>query len=223
MNRNILLKSILIGINIVLIVFVVSLQLKVSTLEDKLIKADNRANEVSSNTDYEELIVELEKRLNNLEDNDDIGLKQKVYIAEEAIKRLEDLIVRQKNIDIKYGVVKGIEVDDIVSLKIRENELLRGEEAIIALMEEMNMKREEAEAQAERNGYYLKGSDSDIITLEIPNDCRIYMLVEAGLIEVKLTDLVEKVKDEIEENFEDNYTFVLMDNKAVQVYQSYVP
>lgn len=161
-----------------------------------VLSATSRINKLEKNikgfdAQINENSVLIEEGLNSMEVNGDIELQQRVRAAEHVISRLEDLIQRQESISMKYGTIKNTEANDIIKLEIKEYDPHKDEYS------------------------------SELISLELAKDCKAYFYSEIGLVEASLEDLIAKVTMEVSEKFEDEYTFIIIDNKVVQVYQGY--
>lgn len=59
----------------------------------------------------------------------------------------------------------------------------------------------------------------DTIKVEISENCKPYFVGQYSMVKGSLEDFIEKTETEISSNFYDDYTFVLVDEKIVHVYQ----
>lgn len=212
--------GILIVLNIFLIVSIFSILIRMNKLDDSIKEIANlidkesvleesdvnkSIDEIDSSTltdqelldRFEEIILRLkdyeniEERLSSLEVEGNTELRQRIVVTEIMINRIQDLILRQDNINVKYGTIKGIQENENIILEIREYD--------------------------PNNEEYR----SELVSLEVTNDCKPYFYSEIGLVQASIQDLIEKVTIEVNENFEDDYTFIIIDGKVVQVYQGY--
>ncbi|GMQ57804.1 hypothetical protein AN1V17_21990 [Vallitalea sediminicola] len=223
MKKKYFVISVLLIINIGLILCVVNITNKINVLQNRFNDIEENIKLTMSNNkdDVNENIIGIEDQINELDEHE---IEQEILDLESNLNRVENIIFNQPNIDILSGVVKGIEVkDQIIKLHIRPNEILYGKDAINMLIEEKGYSKEDAKAKIGKTGYYLNDTESEVITIEISNDCQVYFTGTIGLVNCTLDDLIDKANQEINSDFEDDYTFVLMNGKVIQIYQAYIP
>lgn len=223
MKKKYILISVLLIINIGLIIYVFNITNKINVLQNRFNHIEENIGLTMSNNknDVNENILGIEEQINDL---DALKIEQEISDLKNNFNRFENIIFNLPNIDILSGVVKGIEIkEQIIKLQVRQNEILYGEDAIKILIEEKGYSKEDAVARISQIGYYLKDSEEEASTIEISNDCEVYFIGTVGLVNCTLDDLIDKTNQEIKSNTEDDYTFVLMNGKVIQIYQAYIP
>lgn len=223
MKKKYIIISVLLIINIGLIIYVFNITNKINVLQNRFNHIEENIGLTMSNNknDVNENILGIEEQINDL---DALKIEQEISDLKNNFNRFENIIFNLPNIDILSGVVKGIEIkEQIIKLQVRQNEILYGEDAIKILIEEKGYSKEDAVARISQIGYYLKDSEDEVSTIEISNDCEVYFIGTVGLVNCTLDDLIDKTNQEIKSNTEDDYTFVLMNGKVIQIYQAYIP
>lgn len=223
MKKKYIIISVLLVINVGLIIYIFNITNRLNNIENRLsVIEDNVGFTMSNNKDdVRESLLDIKKQINEL---DTLEIEQEILDLKNNFKRIENIMFNQPDIDILSGVVKDIEVEDqIIKLLIRPNEILYGKDAINMLIEEKGYSKEDAIARIGEAGYYLNDTEDEVITIEISNDCQVYFTGTIGLVNCTLDDLIDKANQEIKSDFEDDYTFVLMDGKVIQIYQAYIP
>ena len=198
MKNNKIFITTLILLNVFLVISVFSIFMRMNKLDDDIKEITSLIHEGSDgNNTIEEIRLKLkdyenlEERLSDLELEGSIDEGQKIIDIENNINRIGHIVFNQDDISIKYGKIKEIQENENITLKIKE---------------------------------YNPDNDeysSDLVSLELANDCRAYFYSEIGLVQSTIGDLVDKVSTERNANFEDDYTFIIINNKVVQVYQGY--
>lgn len=223
MKKKYIIISVLLIINIGLIIYVFNITNKINVLQNRFNHIEENIGLTMSNNknDVNENILGIEEQINDL---DVLKIEQEISDLKNNFNRFENIIFNLPNIDILSGVVRGIEIkEQIIKLQVRQNEILYGEDAIKILIEEKGYSKEDAVARISQIGYYLKDSEDEVSTIEISNDCEVYFIGTVGLVNCTLDDLIDKTNQEIKSNTEDDYTFVLMNGKVIQIYQAYIP
>lgn len=223
MKKKYIIISVLLVINVGLIIYIFNITNRLNNIENRLsVIEDNVGFTMSNNKDdVRESLLDIKKQINEL---DTLEIEQEILDLKNNFKRIENIMFNQPDIDILSGVVKDIEVEDqIIKLLIRPNEILYGKDAINMLIEEKGYSKEDAIARIGEVGYYIRDSKDEVIKIEISNDCQVYIAATVGLVSCSLDDLIDKANQEIKSDFEDDYTFVLMDGKVIQIYQAYIP
>ncbi|WP_273319385.1 hypothetical protein [Vallitalea guaymasensis] len=223
MKKKYIIISVLLIINIGLIIYVFNITNKINVLQNRFKHVEENIGLTMSNNknDVNENILGIEEQINDL---DALKIEQEISDLKNNFNRFENIIFNLPNIDILSGVVKGIEIkEQIIKLQVRQNEILYGEDAIKILIEEKGYSKEDAVARISQSGYYLKDSEDEVSIIEISNDCEVYFIGTVGLVNCTLDDLIDKTNQEIKSNTEDDYTFVLMNGKVIQIYQAYIP
>ena len=223
MKKKYIIISVLLIINIGLIIYVFNITNKINVLQNRFKHVEENIGLTMSNNknDVNENILGIEEQINDL---DVLKIEQEISDLKNNFNRFENIIFNLPNIDILSGVVRGIEIkEQIIKLQVRQNEILYGEDAIKILIEEKGYSKEDAVARISQIGYYLKDSEDEVSTIEISNDCEVYFIGTVGLVNCTLDDLIDKTNQEIKSNTEDDYTFVLMNGKVIQIYQAYIP
>ncbi|WP_113675616.1 hypothetical protein [Vallitalea guaymasensis] len=223
MKKKYIIISVLLIINIGLIIYVFNITNKINVLQNRFNHIEENIGLTMSNNknDVNENILGIEEQINDL---DVLKIEQEISDLKNNFNRFENIIFNLHNIDILSGVVRGIEIkEQIIKLQVRQNEILYGEDAIKILIEEKGYSKEDAVARISQIGYYLKDSEDEVSTIEISNDCEVYFIGTVGLVNCTLDDLIDKTNQEIKSNTEDDYTFVLMNGKVIQIYQAYIP
>ncbi|WP_425448502.1 hypothetical protein [Dethiothermospora halolimnae] len=215
-------KNIFIGVLVVLNLMLLLVVFQSQSGETFLGERAYGDGQESSEIDYEEAYNKLNKRVEELEskvDNIHVReLKENLMAANGSIKRLEDILFSLDNVTIKHGVIIDSKEDNTLSLTVRPYEFLQGQEAIETIIDKWDMSKEEATEYIEKEGHAFVDLDLDEITLKIPNNCKVYMVSEKGLVEANLTDLKELSKMETELEDKHEYSFILVEGKVVQFY-----
>ncbi|GKX31953.1 hypothetical protein SH1V18_44330 [Vallitalea longa] len=223
MKKSYIIIAISLSINIVLIFLLISMNNRLNIVEEFTDR--DRKDEVAT---YRELEENLSKQVTDLMNKikyienyyssiDEVV--QNVSDLKSNFPRLENLLFNLSDINIISGVAKNIEIkDDSVSLNVRLNDILYGEDAVKTLMDKGYTRQD-----AEDKGHYVSHTNKEMRTFEVSKDCQVYCISEIGLVECSVDDYIEKTTREIKENFEDDSTFVLIDGKVIQIYQAYIP
>lgn len=215
-------KNIFIGVLVVLNLMLLLVVFQSQSGETFLGERAYGDGQESSEINYKEAYNKLNKRVEELESKVDNlhvrELKENLMAANGSIKRLEDILFSLENVTIKHGVIIDSKEDDTLSLTVRPYEFLQGQGAIETIIDKWDMSKEEATEYIEKEGHAFVDLDLDEITLEIPNNCKVYMVSEKGLVEANLTDLKELSKMETELEDKHEYSFILVDGKVVQFY-----
>ncbi len=216
--------TILILLNVFLVISVFSIFMRMNKLDNDIKEITSLVDEGSDgNNTIEEIRLKLkdyenlEERLSDLESKGSMDERQKIIDIDNNINRIEHIAFSQDDISIKYGKIKEIQENENIILEIKETQENENSTLKIKDMQKnKNITLKIKEHDSDNDGY-----SSDLVSLKLADNCRTYFYSEIGLVQSTIGDLMDKVATERSANFEDDYTFIIINNKVVQVYQGY--
>ncbi|MGV8154666.1 MAG: hypothetical protein ACLKAO_10185 [Alkaliphilus sp.] len=225
--NNSMKNALVVVLLIIVVVLTVGIHLKTEALETsiqvlnekhalviaKFESGDAMHEIIDEDSEKKEMLIdrtnEIEQQLLVIEGKlDDITVSSdKAYEIEQRFRSLEVDILNTR------GELKSIE--DIIT-RLNDLVYLKGDFTVIrGSIVDFEI--------GEKILFYIKEentSGTETTKIEVSKDCIPYFAGQFGLVRGELADLIDKVTSEIESEFYDNYTFIIVDGKLVYIYQS---